>query len=370
MRILQVINSIAPSRGGPTYVVTRLSRALTDLGAEVHVLSTRADLDAAGEAEVRRQLGSVTLTLVPTVGSARLELSPRWLLALGSAARQCDAAHIHTVFTYPVAVAPPVLRALNVPHLIRPAGTLDPTCIALRSTRSKQLAIAGYVRHSLQRAARVHVTSAVEESAIRELAPRARTALVELGVDVAPALDEPSGPLRIGSLGRIHPIKRLEVLVQALALLPGVELALAGSGAPDYIESLRTLARASGVAERVRFLGHLDANDKLRFLAGCTLMAFPSLHESFGVAVAESMAAGRAVVVSPEVGISGIIAARSAGVVTAARAPEFAAAIERLLRDRSERARTVEAGRALALEAWSWPEVARRTLEIYGQIAA
>ncbi len=361
MRILQVINSVAPSRGGPTYVVKHLSRALADLGAEVHVLATRADLDEAGEAEVRQTLGDVRLTLLPTIGPARLELSPGWLRALTHAARECDIAHIHTVFTYPVAVAPPLLRMLGVPHVIRPAGTLDSACIAMRSTKQKRMAIAAYVRRNLVGAARVHATSTFEEAELRALMPHARTALLGLGV-VVPEQSPPlsQGPPVVGSLGRVHPIKRLEVLIDALPRLPGVSLELAGDGEPLYLAALRARASACGVADRFHLLGHLRDADKRAFLARCHVLAFPSLHESFGIAVAESVAAGRPVVVSPEVGIAQAIADSGSGRV--AEPQRFHEALAEILSDaRPYAARAHQ----LARSRWSWDAVARQTLDLY-----
>jgi glycosyltransferase involved in cell wall biosynthesis len=366
MRILQVINSIAPSRGGPTYVVANLSRALAELGAEVHILSTRADLDAEGEAEVRRTLKDVRLTLVPSLGPARLEFSPGWLGALARAAQQCDVAHIHTVFTYPVAVAPLLLRTLRRPYVVRPAGTLDSACIALRSTRSKRLAISGYVRRNLNAAASVQVTSSLEEAEIRSLAPAARTALVELGVDVSSETPRPpSSGRRIGSLGRIHPIKRLDVLIRALLHLPGTELVLAGAGDPRDVRALRELAAGLGVAERVQFLGHLEGPEKRRFLEECNVLAFPSLHESFGVAVVEALAAGRPVVVSPAVAIADQIARAGAGRVEPAEPQAFAAGISDLLTRGAEVTRNAY---ALAQSRWRWDQAARRTLDLYRQL--
>ena len=372
MRILQVINSIAPRRGGPSYVVLRLARALAQRGLEVELISTRADLDEEGERQARAILDGIPLTLVPVRGPARVELAPGFVRALVPRARRADVVHVHTVWTYPVAVAPVVCRALSVPYLIRPAGTLDEACIESRSARKKRLALALVCRRNLERAAAVHVTSEHERRELARLVPRARLEVVEVGTDWPRTVrtDEGGPATRVGFLGRLHPKKGLEVLLDAVARLPGVTLDVAGGGEAGYEASLRERARASGVAERVRFLGHLDGAAKEAFLAGVDVLAFPSRDENFGVAVAEAMAAGRAVIVSPGVALSADIERSSTGLVAPADPAALAAALMGLLTDGRARARLAQSGRALAGERWRWEGIAERTARLYAHAAA
>jgi glycosyltransferase involved in cell wall biosynthesis len=173
----------------------------------------------------------------------------------------------------------------------------------------------------------------------------------------------PSRTRRVGYLGRLHPIKRLGVLIDAAARLPNVELAIAGTGDTDYVAKLQS--RSTG---RVRFCGHLANSAKAEFLSTCDLLAFPSLHESFGVAVAESMAAGRPVVVSPEVGLADEIAAHDAGLIAPAEPAAFAAAIGSLLDDDAARARRGANARALVTARFGWDAIARKTLRLYESV--
>jgi glycosyltransferase involved in cell wall biosynthesis len=351
LRVLHVINSIAPGRGGPTYVVTHLCRALFDLGVDVSVLSTDADLGVQ-EDEVRALLAPVPLTLTRALGPARLELSPGLLLKLF---QQADLVHIHTVFTFPVAAAAWVSRARGVPFVLRPAGTLDAACISLKSRRQKLLAVAAYVRPALERAAFVHATSESEAEELRQLAPRARVEVAEPGVALAPSGPPPTGRT-IAYLGRIHPIKRLEVLIEAAALVPGVELVLAGAGDPGYVAELRRRGP-------FRLLGHIGHAEKAELLSRAAVLAFPSLHENFGVAVAEALAAGRPVVVSPEVGIAPSLG--EAGLVVEATPRSFAAALQSLLDDPEQLRARGAAARRLAQSRFSWAQAAKRVLDLY-----
>ena len=111
---------------------------------------------------------------------------------------------------------------------------------------------------------------------------------------------QPGVPLRIGSLGRLHPAKGYDVLIQALALLRTrgfvapvpIEVTIAGEGAER--QALEAKAHNTGVA--LAFPGF--AADPARFLAGQHLYLQPSRREGFCIAAHEAMAAGLPIIAS------------------------------------------------------------------------
>ncbi len=107
----------------------------------------------------------------------------------------------------------------------------------------------------------------------------------------------PGEPVRIGSLGRLHPVKGYDVLLEALALLPPdvapYEASIAGDGA-DRV-ALEAQARALGLTG-VRFTGYAD--DPCAYLADLHLYVQPSRSEGLCVAAHEAMQAGLPVVAS------------------------------------------------------------------------
>jgi phosphatidylinositol alpha-mannosyltransferase len=112
-----------------------------------------------------------------------------------------------------------------------------------------------------------------------------------------PRLDDPgeSDSRIVLFLGRHEERKGLAVLLDALALLgPRVRLWVIGEG-PQSDE----LRRASAEDRRVEWLGRVDEAEKCRRLRAADVLCVPSLHgESFGVVLAEGMAAGAVVVAS------------------------------------------------------------------------
>lgn len=109
------------------------------------------------------------------------------------------------------------------------------------------------------------------------------------------------------SVGRLEPRKGTHVLLRAFALVHErrpVTLALVGSGDQG---PYRTMARESGIAGRVRFLGHVDAIDLRKLYAACDLLALPSLMEGLGLVALEARAAGKRVVASRVGGIPEVV---------------------------------------------------------------
>ncbi|MBV1799890.1 glycosyltransferase [Siccirubricoccus sp. G192] len=165
----------------------------------------------------------------------------------------------------------------------------------------------------------------------------------------APAdLPAPPGMPRLLALGRLHPNKGFDVLLRALALLPGAHLSLAGEG-PERA-ALERLARELGVADRVAFLGWRQ--DAGALLAGCDIFVCPSRHEPLGNVVLEAWSAARPVVAAAAQGPVEMIREGETGLLVPKEAPApLAAAIAGLLADPGRAAALADAGRAEFLRA-------------------
>jgi glycosyltransferase involved in cell wall biosynthesis len=157
------------------------------------------------------------------------------------------------------------------------------------------------------------------------------------------ALPVPPGAPRLLALGRLHRNKGFDVLLRALALLPGAHLSLAGEG-PERA-ALEALAREGGVADRVSFLGWREDTGAL--LAACDVFVCPSRHEPLGNVVLEAWSAARPVVAAAVQGPCEIMRDGETGLLVPPEAPEpLAAAVAALLADAPRRAALAAAGRA------------------------
>lgn len=143
-------------------------------------------------------------------------------------------------------------------------------------------------------------------------------------------------PLRIGSLGRLHPVKGYDVLVEAMALLKRsgfrppapIELAIAGEGAQRA--ALERQIEAHGLSEIIRLPGFATAPRS--FLAGLHLYVQPSRSEGFCIAMHEAMQAGLPVVASDAGEMPNSVVSGATGAITPrGDAAELAAALRQLL---------------------------------------
>jgi len=75
-------------------------------------------------------------------------------------------------------------------------------------------------------------------------------------------------------------------------------LTIAGSGTPSYVQELQTLATELGLAEHVRFLGHVTGVAKADLFRVSDLLVLPSHKENFGMTVLEALEHGMPVIVS------------------------------------------------------------------------
>ncbi len=96
-------------------------------------------------------------------------------------------------------------------------------------------------------------------------------------------LDTPEGAPVMLALGRLHPNKAFDVLIEAMTNLPDVWLWLAGDG--PLADPLQAHAKDRGVADRIRFLGWCD--DVGTLLAAADVLVCPSRYEPLGNAILE-----------------------------------------------------------------------------------
>ncbi|WP_280513540.1 glycosyltransferase [Intrasporangium calvum] len=107
-------------------------------------------------------------------------------------------------------------------------------------------------------------------------------------------------PLKFLSVGRCHPNKGWDVLLQSFALLvhSGVDaiLQLCGGGAecPD----LERISASLGVDDRVQFLGRVDRNNVRRLMEECDCHVMASRVETFGIVNVEALALGKPIIMT------------------------------------------------------------------------
>src|SRR5204862_6665289 len=86
-------------------------------------------------------------------------------------------------------------------------------------------------------------------------------------------------------LSRLHPVKRVECLLDAWPRVradhPSARLVIAGDGEERYIRSLMDRTRLNGCCDSVEFIGFASSGRKARLLSAASVFVLPSRHENF-----------------------------------------------------------------------------------------
>jgi glycosyltransferase involved in cell wall biosynthesis len=381
VKVLHVVPTYAPAwkHGGPIRAVHGLCKALVARGHEVNVFTTDVDtggtVDAAGEAVM---LDGVAVCYFP-VRWRRLYDSPAMARALRKRIGSFDVVHLHSVFLRPTTLAARAAERAGVPYLVAPRGMLVPDLLRRRGRLRKALWLRLVERRNLARAAGLHATTTLEaEEAGRLGLPLPRIFVVPNGIEPEPYRpgDPVSPPVQalLGGapfllfLGRLSWKKGLDRLITALARVPGAVLAVAGNDEEGLRPRLAALAEEQGVAGRVTFLGEVGGNDKAALLHRAAALVLSSYSENFGNSVLEAMAAGRPVVVTPEVGLAEVVRETGAGVVADGDPARLAEALRTLLADPAQAAAMGQRGAEAAEKRFGWGTVAAEMEAVYEEI--
>jgi glycosyltransferase involved in cell wall biosynthesis len=307
MKVAHVTPSYYPAfvYGGPPESAHQLSRHLARAGCDVRVLTTDANgpkltVDVDTTREITSEPG-LTLRYCPR----RLpeSVAPSLLTLLPGYVAWCDVVHLNAVYNFTTLPALAAARAAHKPVVWSARGALS----RWKETRraAPKAAFEAACRALAPRRTVLHVTSESEEEQAAARMKGMRTARVPNGVEVpreAPR-PAPSETLRVLYLGRLHPIKGLENLIEACGLVLArgerrFSLTLAGGGEPAFVDTLKRAVAARSLEGHVTFLGEVPPSEKGRLFAGADLFVMPSFTENFGLAIAEALAHGVPVIAS------------------------------------------------------------------------
>ena len=366
MTSLLVTNDFPPKIGGIQSYLYELWRRLPP--SETAVMTTAHPGAAAWDAaQAMRMVRTRERQLLPTPSLAR---------RIDALAREVDAQLIFLDPWLPLGHLGPRLRAAPYLAVVHGAEVTVPARLPISAQLGARV---------LQRAAGVvaagHYPAA---EAVRAARRPLRGVIVPPGVDVdrfrpissteradirrAFGLD-PDRPVVLG-VSRLVPRKGFDVLIDAVASLDGVQLAIGGAGRDQ--PRLEARAERAGLGSRARFLGRIpDDGSYPRLYACADVFAMPCRDrwggleaEGFGIVFVEAAAAGVPCVAGRSGGSHEAVIDGETGFVVDGHVPAVAAALDRLLRDDELRMRMGVAARARAVAEFSYDTIAARLAPI------
>ena len=266
---------------------------------------------------------------------------------------------IDSYYLYPDGVAAGLLaRAFGRPYLMSALGT-DVSLIPQHRAERRMI-----LRAAERAAAVTTVCGALRDELLALGAAADKVSVVEHGVDLVlfrPPADRAALRRELGiegpallSVGHLIDRKGHDLAIRAVADLPECTLMIAGDGPRDT--ALRTLAVELGVADRVRFLGHVE-QQRLPDLYGAADVALNCAdREGIANVLLEALACGTPLVATPVWGSPEVVKVPEAGLLSADRsAGAIRDAVARLLNALPDRATT-----RVYAERYDWRETGRQ----------
>lgn len=295
---LHPVASIDDEAAGPSYSVPSLVAALNSNGHQASVVT----LSNAGTSLSR---GAPVRSFMPD------EIRPAILRRLGRSRDlnrflvqgHYDLIHAHGLWMMPTIYGARNAINLGKPLVIAPRGMLGQDALKYSQFAKKAFG-ALYQNRILEKVSCFHATAESEVEDIRRLGIKAPVAIIPNGIEIPSAYKggapREDGDPYILSLGRVHPKKALDRLIQAFARIhdkhPNWRLRIVGPSEVGYAKKLSDLVQDLCLDPVVSIEGPVFGEEKARIMERASIFALPTLHENFAMTVAESLAVGTPVI--------------------------------------------------------------------------
>lgn len=373
MTIVLTVASLDSDAGGTSAAVAALATHIAERGPRVHIVTRASPQPLLSPVE-----GSVTVRFLPE-GPRPFQWVQLWQTLRGVADATEGPLIIHDnglwlPFNHLVAR---FARPYGIPRVASPHGMLEPWSLQQGGFK-KQLAWHLYQHHDLRSAAAVLATAPQEAHNIRKKINHAPPiAVIPNGVTLNGHFPRAQGPQHAPPdqttkrtllfLSRIHPKKGLLYLVEAWNRLrpDGWRVVIAGPDEGGHRREVEEAINASGRQHDFHFTGPVEGEAKWVLYDEADVFVLPTHSENFGIVVAEALVAGTPVITTRGTPWADLVQHRCGWWVDVGVEPLTEALREAVATLPAEREAMGARGRALILDQYTWPQVAREMIEVY-----
>jgi glycosyltransferase involved in cell wall biosynthesis len=200
--------------------------------------------------------------------------------------------HDHGIWLPSNMASSAVAKEFSCPQIISVHGMLQQAAFEHLSFK-KNIAWQLYQKNILKRAAMLHVASAREKRDLLDMLPNSNIRIAPLGTPTTEYSSSCEHKTAV-YLGRLHPLKGVELLIDAWRIGAPDDwmLKIVGPGEPDYHDFLNQKIDSLKLQQSIRIMGPLYGADKNDALLDGSLFILPSYTENFGLVVAEALMRG------------------------------------------------------------------------------
>ena len=308
MRILQIIPYFTPKFGGSVASVFLLSKELARRGHRVTIITSDLDFDK-NYAKSLEDFGVEILPFRHVFNLGLFIYTPSMKRWLEKNIRQYDIIHLHNFRAYQFIIIPDIAARNNIPYILQAHGMVLPffeklflkkcfdlmwgnkilqnaaLCVALTKTESEQYEIMGVTEDKI-----VIIPNGIEIAEYTDLPMRGR---------FRSKYQIPEHVKIILSLGRIHKLKGIDLLVSAFSQLCSemseVMLVITGPDGGNLLQ-LQQQVHELQLEDYVLFTGPLYGKEKLEAYVDADVYVLPSRYESFSFTLLEAWICGTPVI--------------------------------------------------------------------------
>jgi glycosyltransferase involved in cell wall biosynthesis len=377
VKILHVIPFFSEKFGGSVVSVYRDSKEFALRGHEITIITTQYGFNEE-YANKLRQFGVQILAFPYLFCVASFIFSPKMKKWLSCEIGKYDIVHLNNFRSYQNFITMKFALKENIPYILQAHGDVPyvykkslkrlfdiflgnkilinaTRCIALIQTESDQYIKVGVPKNKI-----IIIPNGIDISQYEDLPPRG---------NFRSKYQIPESERIILSLGRIHEIKGIDLLVEAFSQIccqiNNVKLVIAG---PDggFLSQIKQQVCELHLENYVIFIGPLYGKDKTEAYVDADVFVMPSRYEIFGNTVLEAWACRTPVIVTKGCLISDIV--ENAGYVTAFDSKELKEVILRTFTDDKGRIKNVNSGLTLIQNEFNSITIIDRLENLYGEM--
>lgn len=367
MKVLHTISGLNKGSGGPTTCTYNLVKGLRGTGIDAKIL-TLAPANSNDSI-----ISTEDFIVAVKNDAANPFVYSRNFRDYLKADTGYDIYHANGLWTYPSHITAKNARDRGKKYIIAPHGMLYPAGLESKPLK-KQLALTLFQRHDIEQAAAIQATCRQEAEHIAVLGYKNPIAIVPNSIDISgclPVRTETNKKRRFGFVGRIHPIKNIDIMLEAWNALGNktaeCELIIVGDGDATYKKILVEYIQKHNL-NNVVFTGFLSGAKLTEYIRSFDYLMLVSKSENFGMVVPEALVNGVPCIATEHTPWEELNSSRCGWWINDGTEPLRAAICEAIGLSEKERQEMGIRGIELVKTNYSVEAVAKKMRELYGWI--